>query len=723
MKIVNCKLKIALVISLFAFPLSASAAVITWDGSGGDNSWENDSNWVGNVEPGSADIATFDTTSVANVTIDKNINVAGIDINTGYTGIITQSSTFTVTVGSSNYDQADGTFTGGSGTITINGTFTLSGGVFTSTSGTLTVTGNWTHTAGGTFTHNSGTVNFATAGDRTLDVTTSETFNNFTLGGNNTLTIASGDTAIVLGTFTQNSYFNSGIIEARSDVVIEANAWGGSGTLSFLVTGDQTITGNGGITANININKPSGTVSVTGDLNILSLTLASSGAGAFTAPTGTLTVRNDWTHTGGGTFNHNSGTVNFATAVDRTLDVTTSETFNNFTLGGNNSLTIASGDTAIVLGTFTQNSYFNSGIIEARSDVVIGAGAFGGFGTLSFLVAGDQTITTSGGSTGSLNINKASGTVSFSGTDISINAFTLASSGTGAFTAPTGTLTVRNDWTHTGGGTFNHNSGTVNFATGADRTLDVTTSETFNNFTVNVPDTVVISSGDILIVTNTFTHTDSWINTGTIEAQGAVTIGSGADGGSALLKFTGSAAQTYTDNGGNEMNGDITINKTGASDTVTLASNADWNATNQDLTITRGTLSQGASYNLLTGIITVATNGTWTNTGTGDVTLGGNVTNSGRITFNGGGSGCGTDSIAIASSNAANNRTWTTNTGAQTTLIDIAASDQAGTLTVYSSTNTSDNSWTFSDVCIEISGEQARKIRLTSVRLRNVRLR
>src|SRR3989344_6316100 len=132
------------------------------------------------------------------------------------------------------------------------------------------------------------------------------------------------------------------------------------------------------------------------------------------------------------------------------------------------------------------------------------------------------------------------------------------------------------------------------------------------------------------------------------------------------------------------MNGDITINKTGASDTVTLASNADWNATNQDLTITRGTLSQGASYNLLTGIITVATNGTWTNTGTGDVTLGGNVSNSGRITFNGGGSGCSTDEIVITSSSAPSNRTWTTNAGAQTTLIDINASDQAGTLTVYS---------------------------------------
>ncbi|TPW10816.1 MAG: hypothetical protein FD130_2120, partial [Halothiobacillaceae bacterium] len=50
-----------------------------------------------------------------------------------------------------------GTFNGGTGIITVNGTFTQSGGTFTATSGTTFVSGDFT-VSGGTFTHNSGTV-------------------------------------------------------------------------------------------------------------------------------------------------------------------------------------------------------------------------------------------------------------------------------------------------------------------------------------------------------------------------------------------------------------------------------------------------------------------------------------------------------------------------------------------------------------------------------------
>jgi len=679
------------------------------------------------------------------LTIDSDETLTSDNLT--ITGTLTQTTTGVITL--TGNLSTSGTFNGGSGAITIID-FSQTAGTFTSTSGTLTLgngsSGDFTQ-SGGSFVHNSGTiVTRSNNDDATWNVPTSITLYNLDVNAvadGRQIIITSGDTLVVAGTLTlTDGDLMTGTVEAQGGVTVQSGWDTGNATISFLVAGDQAITNNSGVNSQVpqfNINKSSGTVSISGgDLNIGGLTLASSGTGAFTSTSGILTVgktngtTGHWTHTGGGTFNHNNGTV-VAAPNNATWNVATSETFYNFTVnawGGGPTVTIASGDTLVVTSTFTHtNGAISTGTIEAQAGVTIGAGADNSTGTLSFLVAGDQVITnTGGGSTGKLNINKASGTVSISGGNLTISGFTLASSGTGAFTSTSGTLTVDDGaWTHTGGGTFNHNNGTVTLSDNdGSVTWDVATSETFYNFIMNKTSpnqTLTISSGDTLVVTNTFTHTDGLISTGTVEAQGNVTIGTSADGGTGLLKFSGSAAQTYTDNGGNEMDGDITINKTSPSDTVTFASNADWNATNQDLTITRGTLSQGASYNLLTGIITVATNGTWTNTGTGDVTLGGNVTNSGRITFNGGGSGCGTDSIAIASSNAANNRTWTTNTGAQTTLIDIAASDQAGTLTVYSSTNTSDNSWTFSDVCIEISGEQARKIRLTSVRLRNVRLR
>ena len=111
--------------------------------------------------PGAGDIATFDGTGNTPCTINTTASVAGVDINSGYTNTITQDAQ--LTVGTSNYDQADGTFTGGSQNIILNEHFVLSGGVFTATSGNMTVDNNWTHTAGGTFNHNNGTV--VTIGD------------------------------------------------------------------------------------------------------------------------------------------------------------------------------------------------------------------------------------------------------------------------------------------------------------------------------------------------------------------------------------------------------------------------------------------------------------------------------------------------------------------------------------------------------------------------------
>nr|MBP9752010.1 hypothetical protein [Candidatus Moranbacteria bacterium] len=79
----------------------------TWDGGGVDgtcggagtaNNWSCAANWSGDTAPTSNDIALFDGTSTKNATINANISVAGIDINTGYTGTITQSGSYTVTV-------------------------------------------------------------------------------------------------------------------------------------------------------------------------------------------------------------------------------------------------------------------------------------------------------------------------------------------------------------------------------------------------------------------------------------------------------------------------------------------------------------------------------------------------------------------------------------------------------------------------------------------------
>ncbi|PIS03747.1 hypothetical protein COT83_04355, partial [Candidatus Peregrinibacteria bacterium CG10_big_fil_rev_8_21_14_0_10_44_7] len=149
------KLLPIVVIGVFLCIRSVSAVAInTWDNSDADNSWNNPNNWSLGVVPDSDDIATFDATSDTPCNIDADVNVAGFDINTGYTSTITQTSTYTITVGGNGFLQDVGTFSGGSGTIDINGNLTLNGAsaVFNSTSGTLQL-------GGGSFNHTSGTFN------------------------------------------------------------------------------------------------------------------------------------------------------------------------------------------------------------------------------------------------------------------------------------------------------------------------------------------------------------------------------------------------------------------------------------------------------------------------------------------------------------------------------------------------------------------------------------
>jgi hypothetical protein len=623
-------------VALTGAPL-ARAAVITWDGGGATNNWNDCDNWSGSTCPGTGDVATFDGTSTKNATINANISVQGIDINTGYSGIITQGAGNTVTVGSGGYDQAAGTFTGGDSAITINGAFALSAGTFTSTSGNLTIDSNQASSTvfsitGGTFNHNSGTITLR--GDTgscncvyTVDVLTTLTTNNLTVnvtGNGDSLVIASGDTLVVEGTFTHtDGPINTGTIEAQGNVVIGASADGGTATIAFLVTGDQSITGNGGSTVNLSIDKSSGTVNAGAtDLRVHGFALAS---GTFTSTSGNLTIDSNQASSTvflitGGTFNHNSGTITLdgdgSSVATYTVDVLTTLTLNHLTVhvtGTSDGIAVASGDTLVVTGTFTHtDGFINTGTIEAQGDVVINSGADGGTGMIAFLVTGDQVITGNGGLTANLYIDKSAGTVNAGATDLQVRGFTLAN---GTFTSTSGNFTIISNLASTTvfsitGGTFNHNSGTVTFAGSgsgaATYTVDVLTTLTLSNLTVNVTggsDGMAVASGDTLVVTGTFTQTNGRADVGTIAAQGNVVIGSSADGGTATLSFTGTNNQTYTDNGGNEPDGDITINK--ASGTVTLASNADWNATNQDVTVTDGTLDL-AGFTLATNVLTVS---------------------------------------------------------------------------------------------------------------------
>ncbi|HLF61300.1 MAG TPA: hypothetical protein VI980_08995, partial [Acidimicrobiia bacterium] len=214
-------------------------------GLGSTNNWSEGANWSTGVAPGSLDTAIFNATSSKNATINAAVNVGGIQIDTAYTGTVTQGSV-TTTVGSFGFNQAGGTFVGSSSAITVNGAFTLSGGGFTSTAGILSVSGDFTH-GGGTFAPNGGTVTF-TGGAAIVDVPGTETFNNLrfapaTAGALKTVT--AGTTLIAQGTLTlTEGAIGTGTVSARGDITQASAFDGGTGLLTIDGTGAQTFTGS-----------------------------------------------------------------------------------------------------------------------------------------------------------------------------------------------------------------------------------------------------------------------------------------------------------------------------------------------------------------------------------------------------------------------------------------------------------------------------------------------
>ncbi|MFL6255325.1 MAG: beta strand repeat-containing protein, partial [Pyrinomonadaceae bacterium] len=231
--------------------------------------------------------------------------------------------------------------------------------------------------------------------------------------------------------------------------------------------------------------------------------------------------------------------------------------------------------------------------------------------------------------------------------------------------------------------TADASAASVNVQTG--RTLTITANRTLNTGTTNV------NSGAVLNVAAGQTGTLR----GTLTLDGALTGGDATssfrfDGPAltnngtitvAALRF-GGTSQTLAGTGTVAASSKTNVL---AGATVTLGSNHTLGALAID---GGGTFSQGASFNLSAGTLTVTAGGVFQSIGTGDLTLGGDVSNDGTIHLDGGSAACGdADTILLRSSAAGAQRAWT---GSGTfSLSDVDVSDQGGTapIAVRSGTN------------------------------------
>ena len=353
---------------------------------------------------------------------------ANVDVQSGFTG----ASTGTLLIDGAGNQTVTGFHIPTSGdlpALVINkpsGNLTLAG--------TLRTTHNWTYTAvPGTFTTTGSMVVFAGG-----TITGSHTLEGVWIRGG-TVTIAAATTLTATGYVNLFSgVVNTGTLEARADVDVQAGFTGGTATLLINGAGNQTVGGNHTLTVgdlpNVTINKPSG-----------NLTLAPAGP----SYTGILRTSHNWTFVSvPGTSTTTGSTIVFVGGT-----ITGSHTLDSVWIRGG-TITIAAGTTVTATGYVSLFSgAVNGGMLEARADVDVQAGfTTGGTATLLINGTGNQTIggnhTLTAGELPNVVINKPSGNL------------TLAPAGP----SYTGILRTSHNWTYVSvPGTFTTTGSTMVF--------------------------------------------------------------------------------------------------------------------------------------------------------------------------------------------------------------------------------------------------------------------
>ena len=608
---------------------SANAAVVCWDGGGGgDTNWNTAANWEGNTQPGSGDVATFDSTDSAcsggspnnDVTINVNPNVLGINI-TNYTGTITQSSGIAITLGSSGYAQSasGSTFTGGNSAIDINnGAFTLSNGAFTPTSGSFTIERNFT-VSGGTLNMTGKTLTFdgdfqdstvltctGSLGGSVIVVKTSYTSSNFTLASGCSATVTSINTSgsvTVDGTLTYTgtswvsfNVTNNNVLDHQGTVFNIGGSLTNDSSATLTYTGtnisiDRNLDYDG--TFNLSGKTITFSDSDTSDDSILTCTGTLGGSVVVAKTTYTI---NDFTLASGCTATVTSINTVGAVTVDGTLNHTgtTFTVKGHFTINGTGVVTYT-GTNVHFEKNFTQGGTWNltgktvtfDGAVSNGDSILTCSGSLGGsvvvaktsFTTSDFTLASGCTATvTSVNTVGAVTVD---GTFNHTGSTFDVDG-SLTNNGTGVITFSGTTVNIERNFTQNG--TWDLTGKTINM-TGSgsdDDAILVCGSSIEGNLTINKSSSSANTTlASNCTVTGNFTRTNGpMLNpsspfTLTVQGNFSMSTTDAFGGANLTLELSGSNAQTVTQNAGT-IAGPLTINKTGSNAaTLTTALVAD----------------------------------------------------------------------------------------------------------------------------------------------------
>ena len=354
--------------------------------------------------------------------------------------------------------------------------------------------------------------------------------------GTSSLTIE-GDLNIDGGSF----HATTGQMSLEGDLAVSGGSFDHEGgTIQLTGSGDQAIEANGIDLNDIEVNKPSGSVSLVGNMTIngdfQNVSGTVDGTDSQVEFRGTNTTVELGTHTLGNVVIDTSGTTNFVGGLNVEGDLTIE------------SASSLSGGDIHVAGNVTTLDY-----------------SVGGDATIVLDGSGDQTIAANGGSgeLHDLTINKTSGTVTF-----------------------TDHIEISGDFTHTTG-TVDTSSATIEFQ-GTNTNIDAASID-FSNVVIQTGGTTNFVGG--LNVEGDLTiESASSLSGGDIHVAGNVTTLDYSVGGDATIVLDGSGDQTIGANGGSGELHDLTINKT--SGTVTFTDHIEISG---DFTHTTGTVDTSSA--------------------------------------------------------------------------------------------------------------------------------
>jgi hypothetical protein len=613
-----------------------------WTGGGGNTSWSTGGNWSGGSAPNNTQIAIFDSTCTVNCSpnITADPNVKGVRVHTGYAGTITQDGGVAMSIGASGWIQLAGNFAGGNSGITVtNGRLGLGGGTWTSTSGQLYIVNGYSCTTdvlirktGGAFSHNNGVVKLAgmSAGfcASALSIASNSALNFYSLTFDNYYSgVGSGSAfsadqalnvanVLTIGASQGVVQVNSATINLSGSLLSTAGGAGGSAVINITGNTAQVYTGTASGTVPKIVVNTSGSFVPDIGATLLGTEALDLQAGTFTAPTGTLKLKNsvgcstaNLFNISGGAFNHSNGKVLFTAATTGycypLIPITSIAAFNFYDIefdqyyaSSGASLGYTANQPVNVAGSFTQGAgqgsiSIESGTFNVSGNLVALSGAGGGNATINVVGNAAQLYTGSAtaflpkivlNTSGSLGPN--AGVTAFGAQALTLTA--------GTFTAPTGILHLREPnscvnvtvFDHQGG-VFTHSSGTMKVSgassgfcnsqlglNGAaplnlsNLELDTFYSSVGNGTVLNAIQAVNLAGN----LTVGATQGLSGLNSGTINLSGNYTLNSGFSGGAATVNFVGSGTQTLTKAAGATANsGATSINQTGAGN-ILLAS-------------------------------------------------------------------------------------------------------------------------------------------------------